>query len=69
MNKYWICNCGSINDDLDIFCRHCKHSGLITAIAFPQWNSEEELVKWMEMAKKYMGAKVFRDHKPEGREE
>ena len=59
--RYWICKCGSINDDnMDILCRNCNQSALSSLYGIVQFASEEKMEKWIKITRKYMGAKVFR---------
>jgi len=58
--RYWICKCGSINDDADILCRNCNQSALSSLYGIVQFASEEKMEKWIKITRKYMGAKVFR---------
>jgi len=61
--KYWICQCGSINDNSEIKCRNCQKSAILHMIGMVHFESEEKLLIWIKLIQKNLGAKVFRSNK------
>lgn len=57
--KYWICSkCGLLNSEELIQCENCEQSRILT-IGWLQFDSVEEMKKWVKLTRKYMGAKVW----------